>query len=140
MIYNAVVKMSGQPTWHHYWVSVWWQKDLFTHRYVSAKEFEKLSKYMLKNLQIEVERMWKLKATIVPVVIGALGVISKNVQKHIDKLPGTTWLAKRAKYDSLHSWVLIPLGWDAVWDCTTLYKKKLNNIILVCDYKLNASF
>ena len=49
---------------------------------------------ILKDLQIEIERMWKLKTTIVPVVIDALGVISKNVQKHIDKLSGTTWLAE----------------------------------------------
>ena len=62
---------------------------------VSAKEFDKLSKY--KDLQIEVERMWKLKTTVVPVVIGALGIINKNVESHIEKLPGTCSLAEMQK-------------------------------------------
>ena len=53
---------------------------------VSTKEFEKLSKY--KDLQIEVTNMWSLETTIVPVVIGALGMIKKGTEKHIEKLPG----------------------------------------------------
>ena len=57
-----------------------------TDRNVSVKEFDKLSKY--KDLQIEVERMWRLKTTIVPVVVGALGLIKKDTDKHIIKIPG----------------------------------------------------
>ena len=37
---------------------------------------EKLSKY--KDLEIEIARMWGMKMLIVPVVIGALGVIKKG--------------------------------------------------------------
>ena len=31
--------------------------------------------------------MWGLKTIAVPVVIGALGVVKKGVEKHIDKIP-----------------------------------------------------
>ena len=53
---------------------------------VSAKEFEKLSKY--KDLQIEVERMWQLKTSIIPIVVGALGSVKKGIAKHLEKSPG----------------------------------------------------
>ena len=36
---------------------------------ISAKEYEKRSKY--KDLQIEVDRMWQLKISIVPTVVDA---------------------------------------------------------------------
>ena len=39
---------------------------------VSLKIFEKISKY--KDLEIEVTKMWHLKTTTLPVVIGALGI------------------------------------------------------------------
>ena len=42
----------------------------------SVKTTEKLNKY--KDLEIEVERMWGLKTTTVPVVMGALGTIKKD--------------------------------------------------------------
>ena len=42
----------------------------------SVKTTEKLNKY--KDLEIEVERMWGLKTTTVPVVVRALGTIKKD--------------------------------------------------------------
>ena len=44
----------------------------------SLKAFQKLSKY--KYLEIEVTKMWKLKTNIIPVVIGALGIIKMESQ------------------------------------------------------------
>ena len=32
--------------------------------------------------------MWKLKTKIIPVVIGALGIIKKGTQNFIDEIPG----------------------------------------------------
>ena len=55
-------------------------------RNVSAKVFEKLSKY--KDLEIEVEKMWHLKTKTLPVVIGALGLIKKDTDKFLEQIPG----------------------------------------------------
>ena len=56
------------------------------HRNISVKEFDKLSKY--KDLQIEIERMWQPKTTVVPVVVGALGMVKKGVLNHLNSIPG----------------------------------------------------
>ena len=53
---------------------------------ISATEFEKLSKY--KDLQIEVERMWQLKTSIIPIVVGAFGLVKQGTAKHLKKIPG----------------------------------------------------
>ena len=50
------------------------------------KVTEKLSKY--KDLEIEVGRMWGIKATTIPVVIGALGLTTKGLEKYIQQIPG----------------------------------------------------
>ena len=54
-------------------------------RNVSIKEVEKFSKY--KDLEIEISKMWKMKTIIIPVVIGALGVIKKGMRSNIEKIP-----------------------------------------------------
>ena len=59
---------------------------------IAVKEFDKLSKY--KDLEIEICRMWNLKATTVPVIVGALGMIKKGCQKHLGKIPGQPQLQK----------------------------------------------
>ena len=32
--------------------------------------------------------MWHLEITTVPVIVGALGIIKKGIDKHINKVPG----------------------------------------------------
>lgn len=54
---------------------------------VTEKEAEKYLKY--KDLQIETERMWNMKTTIVPIVIGATGLISYKTTEAIKQIPGT---------------------------------------------------
>ena len=44
---------------------------------VSLKEYNKIDKY--KDVEIEIEKMWHLKTTIVPVIMGALGMIKKRI-------------------------------------------------------------
>ena len=56
-------------------------------RNVSLKLVEKLSKYT--DLEIEVSKMWKMKTTTLPVVIGELGVIKKGMRLTVEKIPGT---------------------------------------------------
>ena len=53
---------------------------------VAIKEFEKLAKY--KDLEIEIGRMWNLKTKVVPVVVGALGVVKKGTNKRLEDIPG----------------------------------------------------
>ena len=53
---------------------------------VNTQETEQLSKY--KDLEIEVSRMWKVRAIIVSVIIGALGTIKKGSDKNLQLLPG----------------------------------------------------
>ena len=52
---------------------------------VSVKTVEKLSKY--KSLEIEIQKMWETKTTVIPIVIGSLGLINKNIYSFLDKLP-----------------------------------------------------
>ena len=62
-----------------------------------------LSKY--KDLEIEITKMWGLKTITVPVAIGALGVVKKGFEEHIDKIPGKiniTELQKIALLGSSH--------------------------------------
>ena len=66
-----------------------------TDKNVSVAEFEKLSKY--KDLEIEVEKLWHMKTVTIPVVIGALGMIKKGTDKHLEKIPGSPNLDEMQK-------------------------------------------
>ena len=48
---------------------------------IEEKELEKISKY--QDLKIEIERLWEKQATVVPVVIGSLGTIPRDLRKHL---------------------------------------------------------
>ena len=43
---------------------------------ISAKEFEKVSRY--KDLEIEIATVWKMKTKTIPVIVGAIGMIKKG--------------------------------------------------------------
>jgi len=55
-------------------------------RNVIEKEAEKILKY--KDLTIEIQRMWKLKTRVIPVIIVATGTISKSFKKYVSYIPG----------------------------------------------------
>ena len=59
---------------------------------ISAKEFEKLTKY--KDLKIEIVKMWKIKAKTIPVIVGALGMIKKGTQNYLNEIPENLSLAE----------------------------------------------
>ena len=44
---------------------------------IEEKELEKISKYQ------EIDRLWEKQAPVVPVVIGSLGAIPKDLRKHL---------------------------------------------------------
>ena len=50
------------------------------------KEAENKLKY--KSLCKEIKRMWKLKCTIVPVMIGATGIVTRSLRKNLETVPG----------------------------------------------------
>ena len=55
-------------------------------RNVIKKEAEKILKY--KDLTIEIQRMWKVKTRVIPVVIGATGTISESFRKYVSNIQG----------------------------------------------------
>ena len=63
----------------------------------STKVSEKRSKY--KVLEIEITRMWQMKTEIIPVVIGALGVIKKGSEKLVREILGNInpWEIQKTK-------------------------------------------
>ena len=66
-----------------------------TEKNTSVKVTEKLSKY--KDLEIEIERMWGMKATAIPVVIGALGLIKKGLEKYTKQILGNIKISELQK-------------------------------------------
>jgi len=55
-------------------------------RNVIKKEAEKILKY--KDLTIEIQRMWNVRTTTIPVIIGATGAVSKSFRKYVSNIPG----------------------------------------------------
>jgi len=53
---------------------------------VIKKEAEKILKY--KDLRTEVQRMWKVEAKVIPVIIGATGTISKSLRHYLINISG----------------------------------------------------
>ena len=62
---------------------------------ISAKEFEKLSKY--KDLEIEIAKMWKMKTKTIPVIIVARGMIKKGTQRYVNEIQGNLSLTEIQK-------------------------------------------
>ena len=52
--------------------------------HIVSKENEKIEKY--QDLRIELERLWQKKTFVIPIVIGALGALSKKFSHHVDLL------------------------------------------------------
>jgi hypothetical protein len=52
-------------------------------RNVIKKEVEKC-----KDLITEIQRMWNLKAKVIPVITGATGTISKSLRQYLSNIPG----------------------------------------------------
>jgi hypothetical protein len=50
------------------------------------KEAEKILKY--KDLTIEIQRMWNVKTSVIPAIIGPTGTISKSFRKYVSYIPG----------------------------------------------------
>ena len=62
---------------------------------ISAKEFEKLSKY--KDLEIECAKIWKMQTKTMPVIVAELGMMKKGTQKYVNGTLGNLSLAEIQK-------------------------------------------
>ena len=74
-----------------------------TERNTSLKTMEKLTKY--KDLEIEIKKMWEMKPTTVPVIIGTLGLVKKGTETYIREIPGNiriTELQKTVLLETAH--------------------------------------
>jgi hypothetical protein len=50
------------------------------------KEAEKKLKY--KSLCREIQRMWNLMCSIIPVITGATGIVTRSLSKNLEAVPG----------------------------------------------------
>lgn len=51
---------------------------------IDEKEHEKISKY--RDLKIEIQRLWRKPAVVIPAVIGTWGAVPKMLERHLKRL------------------------------------------------------
>lgn len=51
-------------------------------------------------MEIEIERMWRFKTTVIPIMLGALGTIKRCTDKNINKIPSSHPLQDIKKMNS----------------------------------------
>jgi hypothetical protein len=66
-------------------------------KHVVQKQAEMKLKY--KSLCIEMQRMWNLKCTIIPVITGATGIVTRSLRKNLEAIPGRHSIASLQKTD-----------------------------------------
>ena len=49
---------------------------------VKIKESKNIEKYL--DLPIELKKLWNMKVTAIPIVVGILGMVSKNLEKRLE--------------------------------------------------------
>ena len=53
---------------------------------IQKKATEKMSEYV--DLQIQCQRLWNKKVEVIPVIIGATGIVDKNIKRYVGRIPG----------------------------------------------------
>ena len=48
---------------------------------IKVKELEKITKY--QDLRLQVQKLWDVKATVIPIVVGAFGTFSEEPENHL---------------------------------------------------------
>jgi ribosomal protein L17 len=71
----------------------------FRRQKLIKKEAEKILKY--KDVTTELQRMWNVKARVIPVITGATGTISKSFRKYVSNIPGNHDVRELQKTDIL---------------------------------------
>ena len=57
---------------------------------VKLKESEKIDKY--QDLAREQKKLWNMKMTVIPIVIGALGTVTKGLVQELEDLEIRSWV------------------------------------------------
>ena len=55
----------------------------------------------IQELCVEIQRMWNLKCMIIPVIIGATGIVTRSFRKNLEVVPG------KHSIDSLHKTAIL---------------------------------
>jgi hypothetical protein len=45
------------------------------------------TKLKYKNSSIEIQRMWNMNCFVIPVIIGATGIVTKGLKKYVETIP-----------------------------------------------------
>ena len=59
------------------------------------KKAEKFWNY--KDLVTEIQRMWNVKAKVIPIIVGATGTILKSIRQYLSNAPGKYQLKETQK-------------------------------------------
>jgi len=68
------------------------------------KKDEKILKY--KHLTIKIQRMWNVRAKVIPVITGATGTISKSLRQYLGNILGEHKIKKLQKKKNRPHWAL----------------------------------
>jgi len=74
-------------------------------RNVIKEKAEKIFKY--KDAIIKVQRIWNVKARVIPLIIGATGTIAKSLRQYLSNIPGQheiKELQKKQPFWKLHTY------------------------------------
>jgi len=81
-----------KPVYEEGDVTVLWNQAVHTDREVTGNRPDIIIKNkkekIYKSLCIEIKRMWDLKCTIIPVIFGATGIVTRNLRKNLESVPG----------------------------------------------------
>jgi hypothetical protein len=71
-------------------VHIWLNASFFLTLLISNTNTNNNNNNILKykDLTIEIQCMWNVKARVIPVIIGATGTISKPFRKYVSSIPG----------------------------------------------------
>lgn len=72
---------------------------------IGAKEIEKLSKYHL--LKKEIARLWNTDTQIIPIVIGATGIVAKSLHRYCNKLEAKINIHIMQKQAAIHTSTIV---------------------------------
>ena len=73
--------------------------------YVKQKETEYLR---YKSLRIGIQRLWNMKGTVMSVINGAIGIVTKVSKKNLEAIPGKRSIVSLQKAAVLGTSQLIP--------------------------------